>query len=124
MVSRKCFSKYFAKRVLLFRETRGVVSLVSLFHEMARFGETCSAKQRNNIIISRNSEKKIICLIEWIEGHRGGIRPYRDKGRRRVEGHTGVEGSRGVEGCRWSRGPWSGKRAIEEVEGHREDRGP
>jgi hypothetical protein len=41
----KCFAKIVAKYIWLFHKTRGVVLLVSLFHEMARFGETCFAKQ-------------------------------------------------------------------------------
>jgi hypothetical protein len=46
----KRFAKCFVKRVSLFREARGVVSLVSLFRKMARFGKTCFAKQRNYIM--------------------------------------------------------------------------
>jgi hypothetical protein len=72
MVSRKAF-RYFAKQVGSFRLFR-FFSLFSLFREMARFGEKCFAKQRNNILISRNS-KKITCYIEGPEGHRGDREP-------------------------------------------------
>jgi hypothetical protein len=58
---------------------------------MARFGERCFAKQRNNIIISRNSEK-ISCFIEGPGSH-GGDRELQ-RGKRAIEG---VESRRGVE---------------------------
>jgi hypothetical protein len=56
---RKMFRETFLETRLLFRKTKEVVYHVSLLREISCFGETCAAKQRNNITNSRNSEKNI-----------------------------------------------------------------
>jgi hypothetical protein len=56
--------KWFPK---MFRENIVVILLVLLFFKMACFGKKCFAKHQN-IIISQNSEKK---LVEGTEGRRG-----------------------------------------------------
>jgi hypothetical protein len=69
----KRFRERFVKCVLLFHETIGIVSLVSLFREIARFGEISFVKQRNSIIILRKSGEKHLSerAVEGTKGHQG-----------------------------------------------------
>jgi hypothetical protein len=64
---------------LLFRETREVVSLISLFHEMACFGETCFAKQRKASsfleTVRKNIPRRGERAVEETEDCRGGRGP-------------------------------------------------
>jgi hypothetical protein len=65
----KCFAKHFAKYVFLFFKTKGAVSLVSLFREMAHLGEKCLPKQRKTSSFCASMRKT--CPIAGTEG-RGG----------------------------------------------------
>jgi hypothetical protein len=81
----KCFAKHFAKYVLLFCKTKGAVSVVSLFREMAHFGRKVFTETEKHHHFAHQREKHVL---------------YRRQ--RAVEG---TEGSRGAEGHRRGRRP-------------------